>query len=259
MMKNLLPCTTLAATLFAATTACAFDLGGLIDKGQMGNISRAIEGNNAKTGNGAGLSGFSNQEQITSLKQALAQGAQSAVKSLAKENGYLGNDKVKIPLPPSLQQADSLLRTVGMGKYADDLVASMNHAAEAAVPEAKNLLLGAVKSMSVDDARSILTGGNDAATQYFRRKTETALSARFKPIVVKSMQKVKLAEKYDQFAQKGAKAGLVDARDANMEDYVTRKAMDGLFVMMAEQEKAIRANPLEATGTLARKVFSAIR
>lgn len=205
------------------------------------------------------LDKFSNKDQVTSLKQALTQGAETAVKNLAKENGYLGNDKVRIPLPESLQKVDGALRKFGMGKYADELITSMNRAAEAAVPEAKNLLVGAVKKMTVEDAKGILTGGNDAATQYFRRNTETALTEKFKPIVNKSMQKVKVAEKYDQFAGKGVKFGLVDQKDAMMDDYITRKAMDGLFLMMAEQEKAIRANPLEATGNIAKKVFSILR
>jgi len=205
------------------------------------------------------LSSLSNKDQVGSLKQALIQGAETAVKNLAKENGYLGNDKVRIPLPESLQKADGLLRKFGMGKYADELVTSMNRAAEAAVPEAKNLLVSAVKKMTVADAKSILTGSDDAATQYFRKNTEVALTGKFKPIINKAMLKVKIAEKYDQFAGKGVNFGLVDERDAKLDDYITRKAMDGLFLMMAEQEKAIRANPLEATGSLARKVFSAIR
>ena len=205
------------------------------------------------------LSGFNNKDQVGSLKQALTQGAETAVKNLAKENGYLGNDKVRIPLPESLQKVDGMMRKFGMGKYADELVTSMNRAAEAAVPEAKTLLTAAVKKMTVADAKSILTGSNDAATQYFRKNTETALAGKFKPIINKAMLKVKVAEKYDQFAGKGAKFGLVDERDAKLDDYITRKALDGLFVMMAEQEKAIRANPLEATGSLAKKVFSAIK
>ena len=205
------------------------------------------------------LSSFSSKDHVASLKQALTQGAETAVKNLAKENGYLGNDKVHIPLPENLQKADSLLRKFGMGKYADELVTSMNRAAEAAVPEAKDLLVGAVKKMTVEDARSILTGNDDAATQYFRKNTGDALTGKFKPLIGKAMRKVKLAEKYDQFAGKGAKLGLVEERDAKLDDYITRKAMDGLFLMMAEQEKAIRANPLEATGSLARKVFSAIK
>jgi len=213
----------------------------------------------APTATGSMLAKFSNKDQITSLKQALTQGAETAVKNLAKENGYLGNDKVRIPLPESLQKVDGALRKFGMGKYADELVTSMNRAAEAAVPEAKTLLTGAVKKMTVQDAKGILTGSDDAATQYFRKNTETALAGKFKPIINKAMLKVKVAEKYDQFAGKGAKFGLVDERDARLDDYITRKAMDGLFVMMAEQEKTIRANPLQATGSLAKKVFSAIK
>jgi len=130
------------------------------------------------------LSGFSNQDQVTSLKQALTQGAETAVKNLAKENGYLGNDKVRIPLPDSLQKVGGALHRLGMGKYADELVTSMNRAAEAAVPEAKTLLTGAVKKMTVKDAKDILTGSDDAATQYFRNNTEIALAGKFKPIIL---------------------------------------------------------------------------
>ena len=205
------------------------------------------------------LSGFSNKDQIGSLKQALTQGAETAVSNLARENGYLGNDRVRIPLPESLQKTDRAMRRFGMGKYSDELITAMNRAAEAAVPEARTLLAGAIKNMSVTDAKGILTGSDDAATRYFRSHTETALTGKFKPIVGKAMQKVKLAEKYDRFAGKGAKFGLVDERDARLDDYITRKTMDGLFLMMAEQEKAIRANPMEATGTLAKKIFSAIK
>lgn len=205
------------------------------------------------------LSGFSNRDQIASLKQALTQCAETAVKNLAKEDGYLGNDKVRIPLPESLQRMDDLLRKFGMGKYADELVISMNRAAEAAVPEAKALLAGAARKMTVEDAKGILTGNDDAATQYFRKNTETALAGKFRPIISKAMQKVKVAEKYGQFADKGVKFGLVDERDARLDDYITRKALEGLFLAMAEQEQAIRANPLEATGNLAKKVFSVLR
>jgi hypothetical protein len=127
------------------------------------------------------------------------------------------------------------------------------------VPEAKNLLVGAIKKMTVTDAKNILTGGDDAATRYFRKNTEPELTARFTPIVAKSMKKVKLAETYDRFAGKGAEFGLVDKRNARLEDYITRKAMDGLFLIMAEQEKKIRDHPLQATGDLAKKIFAAIR
>lgn len=258
--------------LALCASAHAFDLGSLKDKlGSIGSTPAqaaapaptptaapvaAPSNTSAAT---SALASFSNKDQVGSLKQALTQGAQTAVANLAKENGYLGNDKVRIPLPESLQKADSLMRQFGMGKYADELITAMNRAAEAAVPEAKTLLVGAVKSMSVADAKAILTGSNDAATQYFRKSTETALAGKFKPIVNKSMQKVKLAEKYDQFAGKGVQLGVVDEKDAKLDDYITRKALDGLFLMMAEQEKTIRANPLQATGSMAKKIFSAIK
>lgn len=247
-----------ASLLACSAQAAALDLGGLLDKAaQYGAPPATSAAQPAKPA--ADLSMFSNKDQIGSLKQALTQGAETAVKNLAKENGYLGNPKVRIPLPDSLQKADSLLRQFGMGRYADDLVTSMNRAAEAAVPEAKTLLVDAVKKITVADAKAILTGPDDAATQYFLKTTESALAGKFKPIVAKSMQKVKLAQTYDQFAGKGAQFGLVDERDAKLDDYITRKALDGLFLMMAEQEKAIRANPLEATGNLAKKVFSVLR
>lgn len=229
------------------------DLKGEIDKARSKNQSAAPAPSQS------GLAGISNVDQVGSLKQALSQGAETAVADLAKTNGYLGNDKVRIPLPDNLKKVDSGLRRVGMGKYADELTTSMNRAAEAAVPEAKSLLIAAVKNMSITDAKNILLGNDDAATQYFRKNTETALSGKFQPIVVNAMSKVKVAEKYDQFASKGVKLGLVKERDANLESYITRKALDGLFLMIAEQEKSIRAHPLQATGNLARKVFAALR
>jgi hypothetical protein len=211
------------------------------------------------TANALDLSSFSNKDKAEGLKQALMQGVEKATTALSKENAFLNNDKVRIPLPESLQKADALLRKFGMEKYADELITSMNRAAETAVPEAKTLLAGAVKKMTVEDAKGILTGSEDAATQYFRKNTEASLIGKFKPIIKKSMQKVKVADKYDQFAGKGVKFGLVDERDAKLDDYITRKAMDGLFLMMAEEEKAIRANPLAATGNLVKKVFSAVK
>jgi hypothetical protein len=267
-MKMKLPHLTLISLLLLGSSAHALDLGSLKDK--LGTLAQpaapaaaqpaaATPATVSAPTNASALASFSNKDQVGSLKQALTQGAETAVASLAKKDGFLGNDKVKIPLPESLQKADGLLRKFGMGSYADDLQTSMNRAAEAAVPEAKTLLVGAVKKMTVEDAKGILTGGNDSATQYFRKNTEAALAGKFKPIVNKSMQKVKLAEKYDQFAGKGAQLGLVDEKDAKLDDYITRKAMDGLFLMMAEQEKAIRANPLQATGSLAKKIFSAIK
>jgi Protein of unknown function (DUF4197) len=246
----------LAGLLALSTSAGAFDL----DKLKAGlDELKSAETSAGPAAKPSGLGQFSAQELADSLKQALTQGAETAVASLAKENGYLGNDRVRIPLPENLQNGERTMRRFGMGKYADELITSMNRAAEAAVPEAKSLLITAVRNMTVSDAKSILLGNDDAATQYFRRNTEGALGGKFKPIVVQSMQKVSLAQTYDRFAGKGVKLGLIDERDANLEDYITRKALDGLFLMMAEQEKAIRKNPLEATGNVAKRIFSAIK
>jgi hypothetical protein len=148
---------------------------------------------------------------------------------------------------------------MGMKKQADELVLSMNRAAEAAAPEAKQLLVDAVKKMSVQDAKAILTGGDTAATDYFRRTTQDQLTQRFLPIVKKSTDRVGLAQQYNSLAGQGASLGLVKKDDATIETYVTRKALDGLYLMIAEQEKAFRQNPVGATSDIVKKVFGAIR
>ncbi|HEY6896275.1 MAG TPA: DUF4197 domain-containing protein [Rhodocyclaceae bacterium] len=202
---------------------------------------------------------LSNKDAGGGLKEALSQGASLAVDQLGKTDGFMGNPKVRIPLPENLEKAEGLLRTMGAGKYVDELEVAMNRAAEAAVPEAKALLLKSIKSMSLQDAKGILGGGDDAATQYFRRTTSAPLGEKFKPIVQKAIAKVQLAEKYDQFAGRAAKLGLVKEGDAHLDNYITQKALDGLYLMIAEQEKAIRKDPLSATGSLAKKVFGLLR
>ena len=245
------------ALLTLSAPVSALDLNDF--KAKLNELAAPVASGTADAPPATGLAQFTVQDQIESLKQALTQGAETAVKNLARENGYLGNEKVRIPLPENLQKAERTMRKLGLEKYADNLTTAMNRAAEAAVPEAKALLINAVKRMTVNDAKDILLGKNDAATQYFRRNTETALGDKFKPIVTRSMQKVSLAQAYDRFAGKGVKLGLVNERDAHLDDHITRKALDGLFLMMAEQEKEIRAHPLQATGDLARKIFSAIK
>jgi hypothetical protein len=205
------------------------------------------------------LDDLSNKDAGKGLKEALTQGAGKAVDLLGKTDGFLGNPQVRIPLPDSLQKAEGMMRTFGMGKQADELVTAMNRAAEAAVPQAKTLLVNSVKQMSVSDAKGILSGGDDAATQYFRRTTSEPLAAKFKPIVKTAMAKVGLAQKYDQFAGKATKFGLIKEEDAQLENYVTQKTLDGLYLMIAEEEKAIRKNPAEAAGKFAQKVFGALK
>ena len=205
------------------------------------------------------LADLSNKDTVDGLKAALDKGTQVAVQRLGAENGFFGNDKLKIPLPESLQRVERALRLAGMGKQADELVLRMNRAAEAAVPEAKALFVTAIKQMSVQDAKAILTGGNDSATQYFKRTTSAPLEQKFLPIVKKSMAKVKLAEIYDQYAGKAAQLGLINKDDVNLENYVTRKGLEGLFVVVAEEEAKIRANPVGETSKIIQKVFGAIK
>lgn len=204
------------------------------------------------------ISDLSNRDAVAGLKAALNKGAGSAVAKLGQADGFLGNDRVKIPLPDSLQKLDGTLRRFGMEKYSDELVVTMNRAAEAAVPEAKALLITAVKNMSVQDAKGILTGGDTSATDYFRAKTSKPLAEKFLPIVQRATARVGLVQKYDDFAGKASRLGLVDEGQTNLENYVTQKAMDGLFLMIADEEKAIRANPLEQGSKLLGKVFGAV-
>ena len=207
----------------------------------------------------ADLASFTNTQSANGLKDALRQGAVNAVASLGRENGFLGNAKVKIPLPGPLAKAERLLRSVGMGGQADELVIAMNRAAEAAVVEAQSLLVDAVKQMSVADAKGILTGGEDSATRYFRTKTEATLRGKFLPIVTRTTQKVGLAQQYDQFAGQLASTGLISGDEVKIENYVTQKTLDGLYLLMAEQERAFRQNPLQAGSNLAVRIFQSLR
>lgn len=207
----------------------------------------------------AQLDRVSERDANAGLKAALEKGALTAVAGLGRTDGFLGNDAVRIPLPDSLQRYEKLMRRFGMSKYADELIVTMNRAAEAAVPEAKALVVDAVKRMTLQDAKSILTGGNTAGTVYFRRTTSEPLRAKFLPIVQQATKKVRLADKYNEYAAKGARFGLLSERDANLDQYVTQKALDGLFTMIAEEEKRIRENPLAAGSDLLKRVFGALR
>jgi hypothetical protein len=206
----------------------------------------------------AGIEAVAPKDSVSGLKAALNQGATRAVAQLGVTDGFLKNPKVKIPLPPALKKADKALRMVGMGSQADELVVAMNRAAEAAVPEAKVLLVDAVKQMSLDDARQILTGGDDAATQYFRKVSYDKLQQRFLPIVKQKTDRAQLAKQYNDLAGQAAQLGLVESKDANVESYVTHKALDGLFFMIAEEERAIRRDPLGQSSKILQSVFGAL-
>jgi hypothetical protein len=206
----------------------------------------------------AGIDDITNKEAIAGLKAALEKGSQAAVASLGKTDGFLRNQKVRIDLPDSLERTEKAMRRLGMGKYADELIVTMNRAAEAAVPEAKALFVDSVKKMSVQDAKGILTGGDTAGTAYFKKTTSKQLHDRFLPIVKKATEKVGVAQKYNQYAEKGASLGVIDRKDANLDEYVTQKALDGLYLMVAEEEKKIRKDPVSAGRAIIKKVFSAL-
>ena len=207
----------------------------------------------------ADLSSITNADAANGLKQALTDGSAIAVAKLGVENGFLSNPQVKIPLPPALQRVESALRFAGLRKQADDLVVAMNHAAEAAVPEAKALLVDSVRRMTIQDAKAILTGGDTAATDYFRRTTHDQLMQRFLPIVKQTTDRVGLAEQYNALAGPAAQLGIVKRDQATIEGYVTEKALDGLYFMIAEQEKAFRKNPLGAASDIVKRVFGAVK
>ncbi len=205
------------------------------------------------------LSDITPGEASQGLKAALEKGAIAAVNLLGKEGGFMGNDKVRIPLPGYLEDAAKLLKNFGQGKQIDELIASMNHAAESAVPMARDLLVNAAKSMSVTDAKNILAGGETSVTQFFAEKTRDPLGVKFLPIVTQATEKVGLAAKYNNVAGKAAGFGLVKKEDANIQQYVTGKTLDGLYLVIGEEEKKIRQDPVGAGSAILGKVFGAIR
>ena len=201
------------------------------------------------------LSRISNQDASAGLKEALNKGSAAAVAKLGVTDGFLKNPEVKIPLPDGLKQAERAAKLLGRQKDFDELVTGMNRAAEQAVPLAKPLLTDAIKSMSVDDAKKIISGGDDSVTQFFKSKTEKQLGIKFQPIVKQTTDKVGLANQYNKLAAQAQSFGMVKEQDAKIESYVTRKALDGLFLMIGKEERAIRQDPLKYGSDILRKVF----
>jgi hypothetical protein len=202
---------------------------------------------------------LSSQDASAGLKAALNKGSELAVAKLGSENGFYNNDKVRIPLPSVLEQALPILRMTGQGKQLDELVVSMNRAAEAAVPMAKPLLLDAVKSMSVTDAKNILTGGDTSVTDFFKQKTAVPLGVKFLPMVKGVTDKAGLSAQYNSVMGQAHKFGVVPAQQASVENYVTQRALDGLYLMIAEEEKAIRQDPIGAGSKIIGKVFGLLK
>jgi len=212
----------------------------------------------------AGLWGWSREAQAIGLSEtdaasgvrlALERGVDFAVALLGQTNGFLDNPKVRIPLPGYLNQAAQMLKAIGQQKRVEELVLAMNRAAEAAVPEGKLILTNAVKAMSVEDARRIVTGGDTSVTDFFAAKTRQPLGVKFLPIVTRATEKVSLAEKYNAVAGKAAAMGLLKPQDAHIEQYVTGKTLDGLYLMIGEEERKIRKDPIGSGSALLAKVF----
>ncbi|MGC4078504.1 MAG: DUF4197 domain-containing protein [Rubrivivax sp.] len=199
---------------------------------------------------------LSETDAAAGVRAALERGAVAAVGLLGRQDGFLGNPKVRIPLPGALEDAAGMLRAAGQGKRIDELVTAMNRAAEAAVPEARTLLVSAAQSISVEDALKIVRGGDTSVTDFFARKTREPLGVKFLPIVTRATEKVKLADRYNAVAGKAMRFGLVRQEDANVQQYVTAKALDGLYLMIGEEEKKIRADPVGTGSAILRKVFS---
>lgn len=204
------------------------------------------------------LASLTNADASAGLKAALERGAAAAVDLLGRADGFLGNPKVRIPLPGALEKGAKLLRGLGQGARVDELVTAMNRAAESAVPEARPLLTDAVKSMTVSDAKKILSGGTTSVTDFFAGKTRQPLTGRFLPIVTRATEKVSLAEKYNAVAGKGVGLGIVKKEDANVQQYVTGKTLDGLYLMIGEEEKKIRQDPVGTGSAILKKVFGAL-
>lgn len=201
------------------------------------------------------LAELSQGDATSGLKQALNQGAKVAVAQLGRPGGFSSDPQVRIGLPGKLGKAARTMKLMGMGAQVEQLEASMNQAAEAAVPQAQALLLQAVQNMTLQDAKAILAGPQDSATRYLDKSSREQLRSRFLPIVRQATQQVGLAQQYNAFAGQAASFGVIDAQSAQIENYVTEQALNGLFKIIAEQEAGIRRNPAQAAGSLARKVF----
>ncbi len=199
--------------------------------------------------------GISQQEAASGLKDALIKGISKGSEMLSKSDGFYGNPKVRIPLPSELDKVTSTLRSVGLGSLVDRAELSINRAAEDAASKAKPIFLQAIREMSFGDAMKILFGEDTAATHYLRSKTYDKLYNEFKPVISKSLEKVDATRYWNEMISEYNKIPLVKDVNPDLVDYVNRRALDGVFKMVADEEKSIRENPLERTTALMKKVF----
>jgi hypothetical protein len=247
-MQRRLRLLAIGCALFLAASQSRADLSGLLDKlkGFTGSDTTATQ---PLTGSP------SNAEMIAGLKQALDKGTRYAVDLLGKDGGFLDNARVRIPMPDSLNRVEKALRMLGQDRLADDFVASMNHAAERAVPEAVPVFRDAIQAMTLEDAQQILAGPDDAATQYFRQHTADALAVKMRPIVAAATARVGVTATYKEMVRKAGGFGSLLGDSTDLDGYVTKKTLDGLFLMIADEEHRIRTNPVARTTDLLKKVF----
>lgn len=201
---------------------------------------------------------LSSDEIRAGLKEALSKGIQSAIASLGKEDGFLKNLDVKIPLPPELGKIEDTVRTLGQGKKVDEFVTSMNRAGEKAVPHVADIFAEAISKMTIEDAQSILNGPPDAATQYFRKSSGVTIAERFLPLVKDATDDVGVTKSYKAMTKKAGPVLTLLKQDVDLDRYVTNKATDGLFFVLAQEEKKIRENPAERTTDLLKRVFGSV-
>lgn len=206
---------------------------------------------------GLGIGGISDTKIASGLKEALRVGTETTVKLTGKTDGYFANQAIKILMPSQLQTADKGLRMVGYGPQLDEFVLSMNRAAEAAAPGAKKIFGDAIGEMSIEDARKIWSGADNSATQYFRSKTSDRLTTAFKPVVDRALNQVGVTRQYKELLGRAQSIPFMKTESLDIDRYVLGKSLDGLFVVLGEQEKQIRTNPAARTTELLREVFSA--
>lgn len=234
--------------------ACALSGAALAQVPKLDDLVKGATSALPKSGSGgAGTSDL--KTDAAGLKEALAVGTERAVKSLGRENGFFGNAAVKILMPSSLQKVAEVARMAGYQKQVDEFILSMNRAAEAAVPIAAHYFGDAIRDMSFDDVRGILTGGDTAATEFFRRKTSDKLYTAFKPVVSDKVNQVGATRAYKDMMGRYEKVPLMGGQSLDLDDYVTRKSLDGLFLVLGQEEKKIRTNPAARTTDLLKQVF----
>jgi hypothetical protein len=252
-MKRLVPILITAAWFLAISSAllCSADiLGDALKKG----LPQLPASGGSPTNRGAGA-GLDDHTIVSGLKDALSVGTRNAVGLVSKPNGYFGNPVIRIPLPDNIQKAAEMVGKLGYQKQVDAFVLSMNRAAEKAAPKATSYFVGAVKEMNVEDARKILSGGDTAATDYFKSKTSTKLYDEFKPGISESMNQVGVTHSYNAMMDKVPAVPFAKSQSLDLNHYVTTKALDGLFIMVGQEEKKIRVNPAARTTDLLKKVF----